>query len=186
MSSQGFVDLLARAETDGTALNTSTTKTSILPASAKYTTPAGNMAGTGDGFWRVGKVLRVKAIGRVSTFTSGTLTLAFGVGSVDAFASQALTMVASQTNQTWYLDLTLTCRAVGAGGSATANLMGTGSLNAGAAISASTTMLPATAPAVGTSFDPATAAVLDLLATWSVSNASNSIQVHQYTLEALN
>src|SRR5262245_1159128 len=120
MSSQGFVDVLARAETDGTALASSTTKTSILPASAKFTTPAGNM-GVGGPFWAVGKVLRLKSIGRVSTFTSGTLTLTFGVGSVDAFASQALTMVASQTNQTWYLDLMMTCRAVGAGGSATAN-----------------------------------------------------------------
>jgi hypothetical protein len=185
MSSQGFTNVLARAETDGPALATSTTKTSILPASAKFTTPPGNMLETGP-FWQVGKVLRVKAIGRVSTFTSGTLTLAVGVGSVDAFASQALTMVASQTNITWFLDLLLTCRAVGAGGSATANLMGTGSIQAGAAISASATQLPATAPAVGTSFDPATSAVIDLLATWSVSNAANSIQVHQYVLEALN
>ena len=185
MSSQGFCDLLARSAVDGTALNTSTTKTSILPAAAKFTTPAGNM-GAGGPFWVEGKVLRLKAMGRVSTFTSGTLTFAFGVGSVDAFASQALTMVASQTNQTWFLDLLLTCRAVGAGGSATANLMGIGSIQAGAAITASATQLPATAPAVGTSFDPATAAVLDLLATWSVSNAANSIQVHQYTLEALN
>lgn len=182
MSSQGFVDLLARAETDGPVLNTSVTKTSILPAGAKYNTPAGNS----PPFWTTGKVLRVKAMGRVSTFTSGTLIFTYGVGSVDAFASQALTMVASQTNQTWYLEMLLTCRVVGAGGSATANLMVTGSLNAGAAVSAATTMLPATAPAVGTSFDPANAAALDLLATWSVSNAANSIQVHQYTLEALN
>jgi hypothetical protein len=179
MSAGYYVDVLARAEADGPALATSTTKTSLLPATAKYTTPA-------SGFWYVGKVLRVTAKGRVSTFTSGTLTLAFGVGSVDAFASQALTMVASQTNQTWQLELELTCRAVGAGGSATANLMGTGFLTAGAAISAAITNLPATAPAVGTSFDPGAASTLDLLATWSVSNASNSIQLHQYVLEALN
>lgn len=173
-----YVDLLARAETDGTALNTSTSRTSITPAHARYTTPTA-------GFWYVGKVLRLKAMGRISTFTSGTLILSFGVGSVDAFASQALTMVASQTNQTWYLDLLMTVRAVGAGGSATANLMGIGSLNAGAAITAASTQLPATAPAVGSSFDPGAASVLDLFATWSVSSASNSIQLHQYTLEAL-
>lgn len=179
MSSQGFVDVIARAESDGTALASSTTRTSITPAHARFTTPTA-------GFWQVGKVLRVKALGRVSTFTSGTLILSFGVGSVDAFASQALTMVASQTNQTWYLELIMTVRAVGAGGSATANVMGVGSLNAGAAITAATTMLPATAPAVGTSFDPGAASVLDLFATWSVSNAANSIQVHEYVLEALN
>lgn len=180
MSAGYYVDVLARAETDGPALSTSTTKTSILPATAKYTPP-------GSGFWYVGKSLRVLARGRVSSFTSGTLTLAFGVGSVDAFASQAITPVASQTNQTWALDLLLTCRAVAAGGSATANLMGIGTFQAGAFLTSSLPiMLPATSPAVGTSFDPAAGGVLDLLATWSVSNAANSIQVHSYELRAEN
>jgi hypothetical protein len=174
------VNVLARSETDGAAVNTSTTRTSLTPAHARYTTRT-------NGFWEVGKLLRLTALGRVSTFTSGTLTLSFGVaGNVDAWASQALTMVASQTNQTWRLELLMTVRAVGAGGSATANLIGVGALNAGAAITASTTMLPATAPAVGTSFDPGAASVLDLFATWSVSNAANSIQTHAFVLEALN
>lgn len=179
MSSFGFGDILARSQTDGTAVASTTTRTSLTPASSRYTTRT-------TGFWEVGKVLRLTALGRVSTFTSGTLTLSFGVGAVDAWASQALTMVASQTNQTWRLELLMTVRAVGAGGSATANLIGVGALNAGAAITASTTMLPATAPAVGTSFDPGAASVLDLFATWSVSNASNSITAHEYVLEALN
>jgi len=179
MSSLTFRDLLARAETDGPALNTSTSRTSITPQHARFTTPTA-------GFWFVGKTLALNARGRISTFTSGTLTLSFGVGAVDAFASQALTMVASQTNQTFELDLILTCRAVGQGGSATANLMGVGSIKAGAAITAAVTMLPATAPAVGTSFDPGAASILDLFGTWSVSNAANSIQVHTYALEALN
>lgn len=177
----GFYEsVLARAETDGPALATSTTKTSILPAHAKYSSPIGQE------FWRVGKALRVRAAGRVSTFTSGTLTLTFGVGSVDAFASQALTMAASQTNQSWCLDLDLIVRAVGAGGTATANMMGIGRFSASAAMSSALVMLPASAPAVGTSFDPGTVATLDLLATWSVSNAANSIQLHQYVLEELN
>lgn len=173
----GYNSILARAETDGPALNTSTTKTSILPAHAKYT--------PNQQFWAVGKQLHIVARGRISTFTSGTLTLAVGVGSVDAFASQALTLVASQTNITWYLDLMLSVRAVGAGGSATANLIGIGNIALGAAITGGQANLPASAPAVGTSFDPAAAGVIDLLATWSVSNVSNSIQVHQYALKEL-
>jgi hypothetical protein len=179
MSSPGYVDALARAETDGPVLATFTTRTSLTPAHARFTTPT-------TGFWQVGKVLRLKALGRISTFTSGTFTFSFGVGSVDAWASQALTMVASQTNQTWFLDVLMTVRAVGAGGSATANLLGVGSLNAGAAITAATTMLPATAPAVGTSFDPGAASVLDLMLACSVSNAANGATLHEYVLEALN
>lgn len=181
MSGGYYEDVLAKAVGDGPALSASTTKTSILPATAKYTTPVGG------GFWWPGKELRVNARGRVSSFTSGTLTFAFGVAAVDAFASQAITPVASQTNITWELDLLLTCRAEGVGGSATANLIGIGRFQAGAFLTSSIPiMLPATAPAVGTSFDPAPASVLDLLATWSVSNAANSIQLHQYVLEALN
>jgi hypothetical protein len=177
--SQDWVGVLARAETDGTAVNTTIARTSLTPAHARFTTPT-------NGFWVVGRTLRVRALGRVSTFTSGTLTLSLGIGSVDAWASQALAMVASQTNQTVWIDLLFTVRAVGAGGSATANGIGIGQISAGAAITAATTQLPATAPAVGTSFDPATAAVIDLFATWSVSNASNSIQLHAYVLESLN
>jgi hypothetical protein len=179
MSVYGYEDVLARAETSGTAVASSTSRTSLTPAHARFTTPTTN-------FWYVGKYLRVTATGRVSTFTSGTLTLALGVGSVDAWASQALTMVASQTNQTWKLIVDFTLQAVGAGGSATANGLGVGELKAGAAITAAVTMLPATSPAVGTSFDPGAASVIDLFATWSVNNASNSIQSHTYVLEALN
>lgn len=173
----GYTNLLAAANTDGPVLNTSTTKTSLLPAHAKYT--------PNQQFWTPGKHLRIVVKGRVSTFTSGTLILGVGVGAVDAFASQALTMVASQTNITWVLNLLLTVRAQGAGGSATANLMTTGDFSAGAAMSAAQVSLPATAPAVGTSFDPAGLGIIDLLATWSVSNVANSIQVHQYILQEL-
>jgi hypothetical protein len=176
--SQDWVGVLARAETDGTAVNTTIARTSLTPAHARFTTPT-------NGFWVVGKVLRLTAVGRVSTFTSGTLTLSFGVAAVDAWTSGALTMVASQTNITWRLRLDVTVRAVGAGGSATANLMGVGTLSGGLAYTGQP-LLPSTAPAVGTSFDPAVASVLDLFATWSVSNASNSIQAHTYTLESLN
>jgi hypothetical protein len=181
MTSPVWPMLLARAETDGPAYANLNTKQSLLPAHAKFLCPT-------TGFWTVGKQLRIKAIGRVNTFTSGTLTFALDVGTVDAWASQALTMVASRAvNDTWWLDLLFTLRTVGAGGSATANGLGVGTIQAGGAIAASATQMPATAPAVGTSFDPdLTTNTIDLVATWSVANAANSIQVHEYSLEALN
>ena len=178
MPSQDWVGVLARAETDGTAYANLTARTSLTPAHARFTTPA-------NGFWVVGKVLRLTAAGRVSTFTSGTLTLSFGVAAVDAWTSGALALVASQTNITWRLRLDVAVRAVGAGGSATANLMGIGTLSGGLAYTGQP-LLPSSAPAIGTSFDPAAASVLDLFGAWSVANAANSIQVHTYTLESLN
>jgi len=181
MTSPNWPTLLASAQSSGAALASSVTKTSLLPANAKYLCPT-------VGFWYPGKKLRIRAKGVVSTFTSGTLILALDVGTVDAFASQALTMVASQSNQTWWLDLEFRLLAIGAGGSATANGFGVGNLCAGAAITAATTLLPATSPgSAGTSFDPdLTTNVIDLVATWSVNNAANSIQCVDYQLEALN
>lgn len=178
MTSPVWPVLLASNAGDGAA-TTATSKTSLLPANAKYQIPS-------TGFWYPGKKLRVHARGRVTTGASGTLTLALDVGTVDAWASQALTMVASQTNQTWWLDLEFELRALGAGGSATANGLGIGSIAAGAAIASAQTQLPATAPAVGTSFDPDLSTnIIDLMATWSVTTG-NSIQLHQYSLESMN
>ncbi len=185
MSFQSWGEVLARAEVDGTPLANTLTATSILPAQAKVQLPQ-------SAFFYVGKLLRARAVGRVST-TTGPPTITFDVrfGSVIVFNGGAVTTVASVTNKTWWLDVTLTCRAVGAGGSATANMMGTGSLTSSAVVgstggAANTALLPDSAPVVGTSFDPGAAAVVDLFATWSAASASNTLQLHQFILEALN
>jgi hypothetical protein len=39
---------------------------------------------------------------------------------------------------------------------------------------------------VGTGFDSTAAQLVDLFATWSVANASNSITCHQFHIEDLN
>src|SRR5258707_628030 len=46
--------------------------------------------------------------------------------------------------------------------------------------------LPDTAPVVGTGFDSTLTQTVDLFATWSISNAANSLTLYQYTLESLN
>lgn len=188
MSLQTWQETLVSAQVDGTALNTSTTPTSILPAAARYTLPANWMA--------IGKVMRVTAMGRVSNMnpTPGNLTLDVRMGPTSNIVvfnggAVALNTAVAKTNVTWWLEILLTCRAIGA--STTANLMGTGFLQSeainGAAVGfAESASLPASAPAVGTGFDSTVPMVVDLFATFSVSNAANSIQVHQYILEALN
>lgn len=184
-SLQTWQETLVSAQVDGTALNTSTTPTSIIPAAARFTLPANFMA--------IGKVLRVTAKGRVSTFTSGTLTLDVRMGptsNIIVFTGPAMVMIISLTNKTFIMDVMLTCRAIGS--STSANLMGIGQITSPAVgtsatgAAANTLMLPDSAPAVGTGFDSTVAMVADLFATWSVSNAANSIQVHQYALESLN
>lgn len=182
MSLQTWEETLVTAQVDGTALASSTTATSIIPAAAKFTLPAN--------FFSIGKILKVTATGRIST-TTGPPTITFDVrlGSVVVFNGAAVTTVASVTNKTWVLEAWLTCRAIGA--STSANLMGSGRLTSSAVVgstggAANTAVLPDSAPAVGTGFDSTTSQVVDLFATWSASSASNSAQVHQYTLESIN
>lgn len=186
MSVQGWVETLGWATGDGAALTASTTSTSILPGQAKITLPA-------NFFDKVGKMVRVRATGRVTTVTTpGTLTLDVRFGSVVVANGGAMTLNATaQTNVTWDLEWILTCRAIGTG--TAANMMHVGKFmsralvggSAEATAGAGTRPLPDTAPAVGTGFDSTAAQVVDLFATWSINNA-DSIQVHQYSIEALN
>ncbi len=186
--SKGWQETLITSQVDGTALTGSTSATSILPGAAKLTLPP-------NFFDVIGKKIRVKASGRITTVvtTPGTLTLDVRFGAVIVATSQAFALnVTAQTNATWELEWDLTCRAIGS--STTANMMHTGkwisraSLNApavGTTTGVGAVLIPDTAPAVGTGFDSTTSQVVDLFATWSISNA-DSIQVHQYELISLN
>lgn len=165
---------LMTAQADGAAV-TVAAATTLLPTPAKYTFPA-------SFFQFIGQEFHVRAAGRAST-TTGTNTIIFSIlfGSIAVFAPAAVTLIASQTNQSWIYDATLTLRAVGSGTSA--NFMGTGSLQASAAILANgNVVMPATAPVVGNGFDSTASQTVDLQATWSATG--NSIQLHQYSLDA--
>jgi hypothetical protein len=184
MSLQTWGETLISAQVDGTALANTTTATSILPAAAKYTLPAN--------FFAIGRVLRVNMWGRVSNIvtTPGTLTLDVRFGSTVVFNGGAMSLnTTAKTNVTWRAIMMLTCRAIGGG--TTANLMGTGDWTSESAVSsaantANDIMMPASVPAVGTGFDSTASQAVDIFATWSIANAGNSIQLHQYTLEAMN
>lgn len=169
---------------DGPVLNTSTTPTSILLAAAKAIVPATHMV--------VGKVWRITARGRLSNMnpTPGNITLDVRFGNVVIFNGGAVALnAAAKTNVTFTLDITLTLRATGSGTSA--NVMGVGTLASeavvgGTAGTAIVATLPASAPAVGTGFDSTVDQTVDLFATFSVSNAANGIQVHEYSIEPVN
>lgn len=180
MSKLTFWETLITQEVDGTALASSSAATSILAAAAKVTLPAN--------YFDIGKQLLVKAHGRISTVgsTPGTLTLDLRLGSVVVFNGGASPTVAvSAANLTWDFEALLTCRSKGASTSAT--LFGAGRLIS-AVLSATVPimLLPVSSPAVGTGFDSTAAAVLDMFATWSVSNAANSIRCDQFSVTALN
>lgn len=188
MTAQTWQETLVWATGDGTALNTSTTATSIIPAAAKFVLPAGFVN-------FVGKTFRVTAKGRCSNIvtTPGTLTLDVRMGGTVVFNGGAMQLNAvAKTNVTWWFEAELVCRAIGTAG----NFLGIGQwisesvVGAGTGAAGSTgngsLNLPATAPAVGNNVDLTTALTVDLFGTFSISNANNSIQVHSYKLESLN
>lgn len=188
MSNNTWVELVSFDIADGAALNTSTSPTSLLSGSSKFTLPA-------NFFNFIGRKLRVRAAGRISTVvtTPGTLSLDFRLGSVIAFAAGAMALnVVAKTNVTWIFEAELECRAVGIGTSAA--LLGIGKFMSEAVIGSplpsvggsGLLLLPASAPANGTGFDSTAAQQIDLFGTWSISNAANSVQCQQFSLEALN
>jgi len=168
--------LLINAQTSGAALASSTSPTSLLPGQAKFTMPAN--------FLQVGSQWKVNAAGKMSTAAAspGTFTIDFRIGSVVAFNGGAsATLATSASNVTWEAEFDLTCVSIGSGTAAT--ILGTGKF-VSAALSAATPilLLPASSPAAGTGFDSTSAAVCDLFGTWSVSSASNTITLNQYSL----
>lgn len=191
MSRQTWQETLITAEVDGTALNTSTTATSILPPAARLTLPAN--------YFSIGKMLRVRAACRLSNIvtTPGTLTFDVRMGptsNIAVFTTGAMQMsTTAHTNVPVVFEAMMTCRAIGA--STSANFMGQGwalsqALSLTAVADSTTTpahlLAPNAAPAVGTGFDSTVAVVVDLFATFSISNAGNGITLHQYSFETLN
>jgi hypothetical protein len=181
----GWQDRVTAISQDGAALTNTVTATSLLAASSKIVIPKSAFV--------VGRVLKVTAAGRVSNLvtTPGTLTLdlrAVGASTVVIANGGAMALnIVAKVNVPWYLEWLLTVRAVGAA----ANVMHQGKWISESVIAsplpsvggASTHMLPNATPAVGSNFDSTVNQTLDLFATWSVANAANSIQLHQFAVE---
>ena len=188
MSMQGWVELLAVAPTDGPTLTNTVTATSVLVATAKPVLPA-------QYFDKPGKMIRIRAKGRMSTVvtTPGTFTFDIRFGNTVVFTGGAMALnTVAQTNATFDLDISLVCRTIGsstggtvlgAGNFSSRVVIGSPAVTAGGA---GELLLPDTAPVVGTGFDSTFAQTIDLFGTWSVASASNSITLHQVMIESLN
>jgi hypothetical protein len=141
-------------------------------------------------YWWAGKAVRIRLFGQMTTgATPGNLTLAllYGTGAnangTSIVASAAQTLIASQTNISWLIDLTVRCISIGSSGT----LFATGVATFGTAvIAAGTFLLPATAPAVSGSVDLTVASnVLSVQALRSGSTAE-TMQVVDMQVIALN
>lgn len=189
MSLQTWQETLVAAQVAGTSFGTYTTAKTVLPTSCLVTLPAN--------WWYIGRTIRVTVQGGMGTLvtTPGTCTMSVNLGAVTAFTTGAVQLNATaHTNIPFALVVMLTCRAVGSG--TAANCMGIGHLrgrmftftaaqvdqvNIGDSM-----MVPTTAPAVGSGFDSTAAQTLDFFNAFSISSASNTIQIQNYIVEALN
>lgn len=182
MASKGFRERILEIETAGSALVSSTTETSLLPA-AQLTAfiPAGY-------FDSKGKRICFQFSGQISNRVTGPDTFKFRLffGSVAVLDSGLIPLnTTAKTNVHWLLDGELICQAFGGGTSTTLIPKGVrfqsesviGSAAAASGGSGSYLLPYNTAPAAGSGFDNGPSQLIDLKGTHSVSNAGNSIQL---------
>lgn len=179
------VQVIAASYTDGPAL-TAAAAASCLPTYVPTTLPAS--------YFQIARVLRLTATGRIScaVTTPGTARWDLRLGGVVAFDTLAIPLnIVAKTNVPWFLQVLLTCRAVGS--STSANLIGQGFWLSEAALNVAVpstgpgpggnTLPYNTAPVVGTGFNSQSALTLDFFFTQTV--ATGSMTLHQFVLEQM-
>jgi hypothetical protein len=189
MSIQSWQETLASQQAAGTLFNTYTTAKSVINPQALFTLPSN--------FFSPGRMLRVFAAGGISNIvtTPGLMNFQVKIGSVAAFDTGNIQLNATaHTTLPFWVDILLTCRAVGSGTSA--NVIGLANVcgimftrTAGQTDDAQgtqTILAPQTAPAVGTGFDSTIANIVDFWVGFTISNAGNGVQIQQYKVVALN
>lgn len=180
-----YTQPLIRMSKAGPALSASTTPTSLLDSSAKFTMPANLLVGPGDEFY-------ISGMGQISNIvtTPGTFTLDFRLGGTVVYNSGAMQLsTTAHTTLPFWFEIWLTCRAIGSA----ANFMGQGkfisqALNISSSDSAtghSVLLAPNSTPTVGNSFDSTAAQQADVFGTFSINNAANAFTLQQYRLLAL-
>lgn len=184
MSLQTWQETLVTSQTDGPVLTAAATATCI-PASALLTIPAG--------WWQIGRMLKITALGRIScaVTTPGTARFLVRQSAISVFDSGALNLnVVAKVTVPFMFEVLVTCRSIGSGTSA--QLFAIGFFQSEAVVGAplpaaggnGSLMVPVAAPGLGNGFDTTIANILDLHFTQTV--ATGSLTVHQYCVISLN
>jgi len=179
------VQTIISSYTDGPTL-TAAAAASALPTYVPTSIPAG--------YWQIGRMWRLTAMGRISCVvtTPGTARFDLRLGAVTVFDTLAMPLnIVAKTNVPWLLEVLLTCRSVGTGTSSTLFAQGKwlseASINTAAAATGpgpGGQLVPYnTAPAVGTGFDSTIANALDFRFTQTV--ATGSMTMHMFLVEQI-
>ena len=182
---RSFYEVLTVSQIPSATVGSTTSTTSILPYQGRFTLPAGF-------FDVIGKAIRIKAIGQITTTSvaPGTLTWSVAFGTVASpiyvFTSQAVTMTTVASNLTYDLELNMICRSVATTNATGAFMLTGGRLLTAAASTNIVQLLPASSPTTGTGFDSTITNVVDLQVAWSLAAAQNTTITQYYSLESLN
>lgn len=189
MGLQTFQEALVVQSVAGSAFATFTTAKTVIPPTNLITLPAN--------WFALGRSLRLEVRGAISNIvtTPGLINFQVKIGSAVAFDTGNIQLNATaHTTLPFWLDILLTCRAIGSGTSA--NLMGlakaTGVMFTSTAAQTdgantmTSVLAPAVAPVVGAGFDSTIANLIDFFAGFTISNAANLVRIDQYILSALN
>lgn len=181
----GFMNLVGQpSQAQGPNLTASNTRTTIMPTSAKQTVPT-------QFFDRPGKRIRFAINGRLSNIvtTPGTLTLDITFAAVQVWNSGAIQLSAvAHTTLPFWLEVIMTCRAIGAG--TAANVMAAGKILSQCVIPAigindagqhNDLIVPNVTPVVSTGFDSTILNAIDIFGTFSLNNA-NAIAIEQFAI----
>jgi hypothetical protein len=177
-----FVPLVI-GNVDGPTL-TAAAAASCIPVASRLILP--------NNYWTVGKSWHIRLGGRISCAVTTPGTARFDLrtgpsGTIVAFDTGALNLnIVAKTTVPWWLEVDLTCRAVGT--VATTTLFGMGRFTSEAVIAAplpavggnGVLLCPVAAPAVGTGFDNTAANAVDMFFTQTA--ATGSMTVHNYEI----
>lgn len=189
MSRQMWMECIAWATADGTAVASSTTETILFP---NVTIPANYLAD--------GRTLRVKIAGKYSTLGSGTVSHVYkvrlgGVAGTLLATTGTITLLVSMTNAYFDMEVTMTVRTNGAAGVSAILADGVARAFGGTAPTiGSATGAPAISPVTaGGQTAPATASpdltideALSITITHGANSGSNTATGQHYTLESMN
>lgn len=142
----------------------------------------------GQYFSRIGKAMRIKLFGRITTAATpgnGSFNVYYGSGAdangVLLMTGTPVALTAGQTNLSWFCEIDITCRTTGSAGT----LMCTGWAKFNEAVLAAGILLPASAPAVSGACDLTAANIISVQYLRSGSTVE-TMQVHQMQVIALN
>lgn len=185
MSSNSWWQSLTTAQVSGAAI-TAAAATSCIPAAARFTFPASLL--------KIGDQFRVTASGIISCVvtTPGTARFDIRFGTAVVFDTLAMNLnIVAQTSQAWWLDVLLTCRAIGNSTNATLGGQGTWTSQAVVGSPASSAggngvfAVPVGSgiafPQAGGGFDSTVSNVVDMFFTQTVATGSLTVQAYNLT-----